>query len=308
VVDVGRRHSFAYLGGHAVEQRRVYGGAGAYALDLFGRAQYSHRRQFAARAAQPFDVLGRRRGYVFAGFHAANIIRVSENCIVGFHYIYPMKMHDSVFVAPPRLERLPPECSLFSEIAADSSVEDVESCRFSRETVVHFEPRPLTVDGCVFDRVRMPGLRMRGAKFCDVRFESCDLSMVDLHGASLNRVEFAGCKLQGADMSETVMNHVSFAGISARYANLSMSRLRNVRFDGADMRSGVLSDIRQELACVRRCDFTECDFSHTRLAGLDFGDSAIDGISVNAADLRGVAVSTWQAAGLIRILGVIVRD
>ncbi|MDE5637511.1 MAG: pentapeptide repeat-containing protein, partial [Alistipes sp.] len=98
------------------------------------------------------------------------------------------------------------------------------------------------------------------------------------------------------------------ADTSARYANLAMSRLRHVRLAGADFRGGVLADMKTELVEVSRCDFTEADFSHTRLAGLDFRDSAIDGIAVNLSDLRGATVSTWQAAALIRILGVRVED
>lgn len=213
-----------------------------------------------------------------------------------------------ITIAPPQLDPRLTEDMPFAAIAADADIEDAEAYRFCRETVAEFAPRTLTVGGCVFDRVRLASLRMRGVRFHDVRFERCDLSMADLRGTSFNRVEFVGCKLQGADMSESTMNHVSFADTSARYVNVAASRLRHVRFAGSDLRGGVLADMKTEAVEVSRCDFTEADFSHTRLAGFDLRDSTIDGIAVNLPDLRGVTVSTWQAAALIRILGVRVED
>jgi hypothetical protein len=58
---------------------------------------------------------------------------------------------------------------------------------------------------------------------------------------------------------------------------------------------------------LRKCDFTSSEWNDTRLNGLDFSDSIIDGIAVNPDHLRGVIVSQEQAVVMAKLLGIQVK-
>lgn len=211
-------------------------------------------------------------------------------------------------VALPHLERLPELERAFGEIAGDSAVETIDSCRFGREPAAGLDRSRLILHNVSFDHTRFERCRLRGVRMYDVLFDRCDLSMVDFGGASLHRVAFVGCKLQGADLSNATVRDLTIRESAARFVNFSMSDFRNVRFDRSDLRGGIFISVRQRNLLVERCDLSECDFSQTRLAGTDLCDSSIDGITVAPDDLRGAIVTPWQAASLARLMGLIVRE
>lgn len=43
------------------------------------------------------------------------------------------------------------------------------------------------------------------------------------------------------------------------------------------------------------------------LKGMDFSDSEIDGIGVMCEDIKGLAVNEYQAMGLAKLLGIIIK-
>ena len=43
------------------------------------------------------------------------------------------------------------------------------------------------------------------------------------------------------------------------------------------------------------------------LKGIDFSDSEIDGIGVLAQDIKGMTVNEYQAMGLAKLLGIIIK-
>ena len=77
-------------------------------------------------------------------------------------------------------------------------------------------------------------------------------------------------------------------------------RLRSVR--------GLLLLLQQiELS---RCSFVQAEFFKTPLKGIDFTDCTLDGIrlSEGKSELKGAIVSSYQAAELARLLGVIIKE
>ncbi len=208
----------------------------------------------------------------------------------------------------PCLERLPEPNRPFEAVAGDPAVEAIDSCRFERESAVGLDRSRLILHNVLFDHIRFERCRLRGVRMYDLLFDRCDLSMIDFSGASLHRVAFVGCKLQGADLSSSTVRDLTIRETSACFINFSMSDLRNVLFDRSDLRGGIFLSVRQQNLLVERCDLSKCDFSQTRLTGVDLRNSTIDGITVAPADLRGAVASPWQAAALARLMGLIVRE
>jgi len=219
-----------------------------------------------------------------------------------------MRKNKPSVVAMPCLERLPEPDRSFEAVAGDSTVETIDSCRFERESVAGLDRSRLILHNVMFDHIRFERCRLQGVRMYDLLFDRCDLSMIDFSGASLHRVAFVGCKLQGADLSNSTVRDLTIRETSARFLNFSMSDLRNVLLDRSDLHGGIFIAARQQNLLVERCDLSECDFSQTRLAGVDLRNSSIDGITVAPADLRGAVATPWQAAALARLMGLIVRE
>ena len=58
------------------------------------------------------------------------------------------------------------------------------------------------------------------------------------------------------------------------------------------------------------CDLTGANFVHTMLKDVDLTTCDIDALTLSesCAELRGAVVDLWQAAGLARRLGLIIKE
>ena len=71
-----------------------------------------------------------------------------------------------------------------------------------------------------------------------------------------------------------------------------------------------MSDCLFQKVSFDRCDFTRASFVHTLLKGVDLTTCTIDAVTLSEGcrELQGAVVDLWQAAGLARRLGVIVKE
>lgn len=59
---------------------------------------------------------------------------------------------------------------------------------------------------------------------------------------------------------------------------------------------------------ISRCDFQEAELLGTKLGGLDFSTSKIDGFMIQAENLRGVTMNEEQALACTKLLGITIKN
>lgn len=160
----------------------------------------------------------------------------------------------------------------------------------------------------VFRNVTFTDVSFVRADIEDVRFENCDLSNIDLSDSILNRVQIENCKLVGANFTEASLLNVVISNSNGRYANFRFLYckkfvIEDSIFTYSDFQSSELNEIRfldTELQC--------CQFSGTKLKGVDMSTCDISNIGVGIDEIRGACVSSLQAVSLSTLLGLKIKD
>jgi uncharacterized protein YjbI with pentapeptide repeats len=155
----------------------------------------------------------------------------------------------------------------------------------------------------IFLQSKLGGLRM-----FDTHLERCDLSGANWEKCRFRRAALTGCRMLGANLMEASFEDVLFEDCKADAAVLSLSTfhaarfekcsLKNVSFEGADL-TGVV---------FHECDLSKADLRGTNLTGADFRTSIINGLQTGAQELQGAVISPLQAAQVVSLLGIQVRD
>lgn len=161
--------------------------------------------------------------------------------------------------------------------------------------------------GCHFNGCILPQSDFNRAALRHIRFEGCDLTGANFEGASFHRVEFVRCRLTGANLPDCFFQDVTFSDCQLSFLNLSNARFKKCQFSKCKLDNAHFSDCAMNVA-FSACDLTSALFHHSALKGIDLTDCNINGINIDIPDVRGVVVSTLQAAQLATIMGVVIRD
>ena len=106
------------------------------------------------------------------------------------------------------------------------------------------------------------------------------------------------------------MRQGSITGCRLSEAQFGGGKLRETHFSDCDLTGAAFSECVFQKVELTRCDLTRASFVHTLLKGVDLTTCAIDALvlSEGCRELQGAVVDLWQAAGLARRLGVIVKE
>lgn len=166
----------------------------------------------------------------------------------------------------------------------------------------------LTIGPAILTKLIARAARWRDLQLTDVRLTGCDLANIDCVGAKMRRVELLDGRLTGANFSESRLTDLRVANCKAdaawfirtvfERARFERCDLRGANFEGADLRGVVFSD----------CDLRLARLTGARLASTDLRGSNLEGIEAGSGDLRGAIIEPTQAADLIALLGVILRN
>lgn len=147
----------------------------------------------------------------------------------------------------------------------------------------------LTASGAIFDQADLSGARLSGALMDGASFRSATLSGTQLSGANL----FI------ADLAAATLTNATLIG-----ANLDFSNLRGANLKGAQL--GVAENSEQNPASMvgvymPDADLTDADLRGVDLSGAhiygDLGQSKLDGVLLDDADLTGAICSGSQFTG-----------
>ena len=123
---------------------------------------------------------------------------------------------------------------------------------------------------------------------CD--FRSCSAPGLTFLKGRLTGVTMADCQIAYCDFSEATVEHLAAVETNLMEANVYSTRLRHVALD--------------------RCDLTRATVFRASLSGMDLSTCEIAGIRVSSDlhELRGAVISPDQAAELMGLLGIKIKE
>ena len=159
---------------------------------------------------------------------------------------------------------------------------------------------------CVFENCKWIDCKFDRPEFTNIYFQGCDFSNAILRKSYFKQCAFTACKFMGADLSESILKELTVADTNFSYANLNAIKMQNIALKNCDCSFAEFAMVKLKNAFVQNCDFTRVNFFQTSLKELDFSDSKLEGIEISAdfSELKGATINTFQAANLIKSLGV----
>ena len=161
--------------------------------------------------------------------------------------------------------------------------------------------------------------------FSECRFKDCCFRKVSFVKAVIENCQFINCnfedsfwkgcwiqesKVSGCTMVGSIFKETVWKEGMVQYANCNECRFENVFWDESRIVSSELSECRMKGLKMNRAVLTESNFFKTMLNGTDFTSSDISGITLSGdfRELRGAVINGFQAADLVRQLGIKVED
>lgn len=178
----------------------------------------------------------------------------------------------------------------------------------------------VVLSGADFSALELRRVMFRGCRFVDcdwsgacleeVVSEHCDWTACRLTGSRLHRCHWSDCKGVGTQWARSVISESNITDCNLSGGNFTSSNFRQVTFLQTNLSGALLSQCRWKGLSFTRCRLVETSFFKTPMGGLDLTSCQAEGLifSQSGEELKGLIVDTFQAAGLARRLGVVVRD
>ena len=103
-----------------------------------------------------------------------------------------------------------------------------------------------------------------------------------------------------------VLKHVELENCRLDLTNFTGSSWEGCSVRECGFRESFFSEVRFRKVRFEKSDLSKTDFFRTSLKDIDFSDSVIEGITVSEEhrELQGMKVNMFQAAELVKLLGV----
>jgi uncharacterized protein YjbI with pentapeptide repeats len=173
---------------------------------------------------------------------------------------------------------------------------------FRGQHVEHVKFEASTATGTEFCETEL-----KTARFCDVRFDRCNLTNAQWPSATLRRVEINVCGLTGLKVAESKLQDVVFKGCKAPLSSFRFAKLESVIFEGCNLTEADFYSAEFVNVVFLNCDLQLADFSRSKLKGVDLRGSNLDGIKAGPPELTGAIIEPGQAILLARAMGLDVR-
>lgn len=213
-------------------------------------------------------------------------------------------MQQSFTIRKPNLPTNLPE-SPFHASQSEPELNNVliHDCTVSSEMIERLTADQVIFKNVIFDEVIFPL-----AEFTDCYFDHCDLSNADLNGSLIHRVHFSDCKLLGADFSEATFGNVHFDACIMKWSAFGFSRLKHVSFDSCVLDGGDFYECLLQKTIFHHNDLNEANFGNTPLKGIDLRTNTFQRLQITLPELEGCMVTSEQAIGFARLLGLQISD
>jgi uncharacterized protein YjbI with pentapeptide repeats len=162
----------------------------------------------------------------------------------------------------------------------------------------------LRIEASLLEGVSLSGSSFGSIVWKDLRLIRCDLANVETHGLNLTRVELIDCRMSGLRAGIADCQDVLFSGGDQRYSQFRFSRFKSAEFDSCNFAD---ADFQGSDLCgsiFRRCNLENAEMSKVKLVNADLRGSRVEGLQMNAADIRGAVVDASQAMIFAALLGI----
>ena len=158
---------------------------------------------------------------------------------------------------------------------------------------------------CTFERVNLSN-----CTFTDVLFSGCRFVRCDLGRSWLNRVDFRSCSAPGLSFLKGRLTGVSLVDSQLAYADLSEASVDQLAASETKLSEASFHAARLRRLALDRCDLSRATFFRTSLSGVDLSTCDIAGLRVSSdlRELRGAVIDPDQAAELIGLLGIKIKE
>lgn len=158
---------------------------------------------------------------------------------------------------------------------------------------------------CTFERVNLSN-----CTFTDVLFSGCRFVRCDLGRSWLNRVDFRSCSAPGLSFLKGRLSGVSLVDSQLAYADFSETTVDQLAASETKLSEASFHATRLRRLALERCDLSRATFFRTSLSGVDLSACDISGLRVSSdlRDLRGAVIDPDQAAELIGLLGIKIKE
>jgi uncharacterized protein YjbI with pentapeptide repeats len=182
-----------------------------------------------------------------------------------------------------------------------------EMCTINDCVIKNEDIHRIRFEQVVFKNVIFQDVSFKYIELTDVVFDHCDLSNTDFRNGSIHRVEFKDSKILGLNLSDASLGNVLFQNCNAPLISFGYSKLKQVVFDSCLLRNADYYEAKFTKVGLEKCDINEANFERTPLKGMDLSSCTFDRLNVSMSDLAGCAVTSDQAIGFARLLGLIIK-
>ena len=211
--------------------------------------------------------------------------------------------------APFRIEPdLPSEFTLVSsdEAKALSKTREWTLSEYSFDGVsfAAIELSRITAESCRFDQVSFNQGTIESMHCKDVVFANCDLANLHVRKLFGTRVELRNCRLTGVRLIECECKHLLISNGDQRYGQFRFSTIEFAEFDGCNFEDADFYSATLKHSRFSGCNLRNAEMNKVSLTEVDLRGSTVEGLKLNAQDIRGAIVDPAQALTFAHLLGI----
>lgn len=172
----------------------------------------------------------------------------------------------------------------------------LETIQFPNDKI---QDEDIFAEGTVYDTV-IKNKTAEHVSFKNLEFKNVIFDTVSFRYLDVTDVRFVNCDLSN--------RNVLFDSCHGKYANFRFSNFGKVCFVNSIFNNSDFSECDFSNMDFENTDLQQAQMSGTKLKGIDFSSSNIEGIGVRLEDLAGAIVSPLQAVAISRKLGLVIKD
>jgi uncharacterized protein YjbI with pentapeptide repeats len=214
--------------------------------------------------------------------------------------------HSKKFVFSRREPDLPSEMTTAANAAELFEPHDI-SINDRRLEDLGLEARArgtLRIETSLLERVSLANSNFGSIVWRDVRLVSCDLANLETRALNLVRVEFINCRMIGLRAGEADCQDVLISEGDQRYSQFRFSRFKSAEFDSCNFGEADFLGTDLSGSIFRKCNLQNAEMSKVKLFNADLRGSLVEGLQLNAEDIRGAIVDPTQAMIFAPLLGI----
>lgn len=162
----------------------------------------------------------------------------------------------------------------------------------------------LYIEASILERTSFSNSNFASILLKDVRLIGCDLANLQARAFTLVRVEFINCRMTGLRAGAADCQDVLFSEGDQRYSQFRFSAFKSAEFDSCNFEEADFHGTDLSGSRFRKCNLKNAEMNKANLVDPDLRGSIVDGLQLNAEDIRGAVVDVSQAMLFAPLLGI----